>query len=160
MMVGLYANYGFMSYASGTYSGCPSYSSYYINHAVLLYGWNANGDWLIKNQWGTSWGMKGYMVLSSTYDCGLSYMLGYISIPIVNSNPQVVKNPECAKTYLNSCTSPKPYILSQFYNRLSFYWMLLLLIMSLTWSSIVYWLCLLTWLKRIALSDVMLCYVY
>ena len=23
-----------------------------INHAVLVVGWTANGDWIIKNSWG------------------------------------------------------------------------------------------------------------
>jgi cathepsin L len=33
-----------------------------INHCVTLVGWNdAKGAWLIKNSWGTGWGMNGYM---------------------------------------------------------------------------------------------------
>ena len=107
MMVGVYADYGFMSYASGTYSGCSIYAAYFVNHAVLLYGWNSNGDWLIKNQWGTSWGRQGYMTLSKNYDCGLSYFIGYISIPKINTNPQVVMNPESTKTSKSIAPSPK-----------------------------------------------------
>jgi len=54
----IYADSGFMSYSSGIY-GCPtsfatSYSN--INHAVVLVGYDASGNWIIKNQWGTSWG--------------------------------------------------------------------------------------------------------
>jgi cathepsin L len=49
-----------------------------MNHAVLLYGYDSNGNWLIKNQWGTDWGNQGFMTLSSTNDCGMSTMLGNI----------------------------------------------------------------------------------
>ena len=32
------------------------------NHAVTLCGWDdAKGAWLIKNSWGTDWGMNGYV---------------------------------------------------------------------------------------------------
>jgi len=86
-MVGVYANSGFQNYAGGVYSGCPSYAANYINHAVLLYGYDSNGNWLIKNQWGTFWGNNGYMVLSSTSDCGMSTLLGNIKFSSINSNP-------------------------------------------------------------------------
>jgi len=43
-----------MSYSSGVY-GCPtSFATSYanINHAVLLVGYDMNGNWIIiKNQW-------------------------------------------------------------------------------------------------------------
>jgi cathepsin L len=33
-----------------------------INHAITLVGWdNAKNAWLIKNSWGTAWGLGGYM---------------------------------------------------------------------------------------------------
>lgn len=89
-MVGVYANTGFSYYSSGTYSGCPAGSASSINHAVLLYGWDSSGNWLLRNQWGTSWGVGGNMVLSSTYDCGLSSLQGWVDIPVTNTNVQVV----------------------------------------------------------------------
>jgi C1A family cysteine protease len=75
-MVHIYADSGFMAYSSGIYSGCPSYSSYYVNHAVLLVGYDSNDNWIIKNQWGEGWGENGYATISNTNDCAIPY-LGY-----------------------------------------------------------------------------------
>lgn len=91
-MIGVYANTGFSYYSSGTYSGCPANSASYINHAILLYGWDSSGNWLVRNQWGSTWGVGGNMVLSSTYDCGMSTLLGYVSVANKNTNVQVVMN--------------------------------------------------------------------
>lgn len=54
----IYASSGFMSYSSGIYSGCPSFSSSYnnINHAVIIVGYDSNGNYIVKNSWGTTWG--------------------------------------------------------------------------------------------------------
>jgi hypothetical protein len=49
LVVGVYADNGFQSYGGGVYSGCPVYSAYFINHAVMLYGYDSSGNWLIKN---------------------------------------------------------------------------------------------------------------
>ncbi|MFM7854333.1 MAG: C1 family peptidase [Flammeovirgaceae bacterium] len=56
-MVGVYASDPFIAYKSGIFSGCPQNSALFINHAVLLVGYNDNqGYWLIKNSWDTNWG--------------------------------------------------------------------------------------------------------
>jgi hypothetical protein len=39
---------------------------------VLLIGYDRDGNYIIKNQWGTSWGDKGYEVISKDRDCGIS----------------------------------------------------------------------------------------
>ena len=89
LSVGIYAGYNsFSYYSSGVYSACNQYTSYTyaynINHAVLLYGWDENNNWLIRNQWGTSWGDGGDMKLSSTYDCGLQYYITLVGVePVV-----------------------------------------------------------------------------
>jgi hypothetical protein len=100
VMVGVYADPGFMKYSTGTYSSCPSNAASSINHAVLLYGYDASGNWLIKNQWDTTWGQQGFMVLSSTRDCGMSTLLGNIqfSTPL-NNNPNVTISSSMLYTY-------------------------------------------------------------
>ena len=69
LMVGVWVNDGFQSYASGIYTGCPTGTNDAINHAVLLIGYDANDNWIIKNQWDTTWGEAGFMKLSITNDC-------------------------------------------------------------------------------------------
>jgi hypothetical protein len=93
MMVGVYANSGWYSYSSGTYSGCPSNSASLINHAVLLYGWDSSGNWLIRNQWGSSWGQGGDIVISDSNDCGLKNLLGFVTVANKNTNVAVSMDP-------------------------------------------------------------------
>ena len=47
-------------YSSGVFKGSCSSSCNAINHAVLAVGY-ANGAWIVKNSWGTSWGENGYI---------------------------------------------------------------------------------------------------
>lgn len=56
---------GWSGYSSGVFSGCRNC----INHGVVLVGYNANGDWKIKNSWGTGWGDNGYMTLPAGDSC-------------------------------------------------------------------------------------------
>lgn len=49
IVVGLYASSYFSFYSSGVYTSCSSYSKYFLNHAVLLVGWDSDGNWIIKN---------------------------------------------------------------------------------------------------------------
>ena len=88
----IYANYGFMFYNSGVYTGCPSYARSYINHAVMLYGYDSNNNWLIKNSWGTDWGINGTMILSKNYDCGISSEVSMITVANKNTNVEVNMN--------------------------------------------------------------------
>jgi hypothetical protein len=98
-MIGVYANTGWMKYAGGVYSGCPSNSATLINHAVLLYGYDSSGNWLVKNQWGTTWGNNGFITISGTSDCGLSSLLGNIKFSNINADPRVTVPSNLLFTY-------------------------------------------------------------
>lgn len=66
-------DYTFSFYRSGVYSCRVAPTVYQLNHAVTLVGYDASGNWLIKNSWGTGWGLKGYAWLSNIRDCGIKY---------------------------------------------------------------------------------------
>jgi len=66
----------FQLYRSGVYKDTKC-SSTVLDHAVLVVGYgNENGQdyWLLKNSWGTSWGMQGYMKLARNANnlCGVA----------------------------------------------------------------------------------------
>lgn len=49
----------FIAYTGGVFD---ERSSGYINHAVVIVGWDDDKKaWLMRNSWGTRWGMDGYM---------------------------------------------------------------------------------------------------
>jgi hypothetical protein len=73
LMVGIYANTNFQYYSGGIFNGCSTTTNYYsMNHAVLLYGWDSSGSWLIKNSWGVDWGENGFMRLAPARNCGIN----------------------------------------------------------------------------------------
>lgn len=67
----IYANSAFMSYKTGIFSCTTKTTASQINHAITLIGYDANGNWLIKNSWGTGWGIGGFGWMKDTYDCGI-----------------------------------------------------------------------------------------
>jgi cathepsin L len=59
------ADNSFMAYKSGVYSSRKKYKT--TNHEIVLCGWDdAKQAWLLKNSWGPTWGINGFMWISYT----------------------------------------------------------------------------------------------
>eukprot|EP00930_Biecheleria_cincta_P087951 TRINITY_DN7718_c0_g1_i2.p1 TRINITY_DN7718_c0_g1~~TRINITY_DN7718_c0_g1_i2.p1 ORF type:complete len:536 (-),score=68.94 TRINITY_DN7718_c0_g1_i2:47-1654(-) len=70
--LGLYAGPQVQGYASGVLNQCGNAPA---DHAVVVVGYGVEGGsqyWLIKNSWGTDWGLSGYMqILRGQNMCGI-----------------------------------------------------------------------------------------
>ena len=56
------------AYKSGVFSNCGTTT---LNHAVTAVGYNADGTWIVRNSWGTTWGEQGFIRLAAGGTCGL-----------------------------------------------------------------------------------------
>ena len=62
----IHAGMTFQAYTGGVYN--TARKSFTTNHSVVLCGWNDSQQaWLLKNSWGTGWGIKGFMWIA--YNC-------------------------------------------------------------------------------------------
>ncbi|XP_033127822.1 cathepsin L1-like [Anneissia japonica] len=73
----------FKLYTSGIYNE-PECSSTSLNHAVLVVGYGTDAEsgldyWLVKNSYGTTWGMQGYMKMlrNKNNQCGIASLASY-----------------------------------------------------------------------------------
>jgi cathepsin L len=73
--VGIYADAGFQAYSSGTYGCSTATTEDQLDHAILIVGYNAQGDYIIKNSWSTSWGDQGFGIVNASAgrDCGITF---------------------------------------------------------------------------------------
>lgn len=78
------ASYRLQFYKTGVFTDCNTY----LDHAVLLVGYQYNKGWKIKNSWGTSWGMGGFAWLADGNSCSLC---DYPMVPKIELEP--VENP-------------------------------------------------------------------
>lgn len=57
----VYVGSDFQGYTGGVFSTTQNGS---INHAIVLTGWDdAGGYWILRNSWGSNWGVGGYMYI-------------------------------------------------------------------------------------------------
>lgn len=54
-------------YKSGVFNNCKTS----LNHGVTLAGVDSQGNWKIRNSWGTGWGESGYIRLAAGNTCGV-----------------------------------------------------------------------------------------
>ncbi|XP_036760247.1 procathepsin L-like isoform X1 [Manis pentadactyla] len=75
----------FLFYQQGIYYD-PNCSSQKLGHAVVVVGYGFEGEesdnnkyWIIKNSWGTDWGMNGYMKIAKDQNnhCGIASVASY-----------------------------------------------------------------------------------
>lgn len=67
------ADSNFQAYRTNVFRCNYSYTDVDINHAVQVVGYNLTGNYfIIKNSWGTRWGMGGFAYVDMDDNCAIS----------------------------------------------------------------------------------------
>ena len=76
--------YYYQSYSSGVLTGAACGT--YIDHAVVAVGYGTDaiyGDYyLVRNSWGTGWGMSGYVKIGMADGVGICGINQYVAYPL------------------------------------------------------------------------------
>lgn len=91
----------FQLYTGGIYDGDCSPDPNNIDHAVLIVGYGSEYDedyWIVKNSWGTSWGMDGYIYIkrNTCLPYGVCAINAMASYPTKTSPPSPTPYPSPA----------------------------------------------------------------
>lgn len=96
-----WADKNFYNYKSGVFKCSRQAEPNDLNHGVMVYGYDTNGNYFIKNSWGTNWGTGGYATVSGSYDCGIKAQVYHFS----NSNFQNVLTQGSCLAYPDSSSN-------------------------------------------------------
>ncbi len=85
----VYAHSTWDNYHDGPMEGCRN--SAQANHLVALIGWDKDGNWVMRNSWGESWGDKGYALMPFGCD-GIADDAAYFQLhkPVAEINTATV----------------------------------------------------------------------
>jgi len=76
------------TYTGGVMMNCGAGS---VDHCVQAVGYNSDASspyWLVRNSWGTSWGIAGYIYLSMTANNGdICHIQEYMTYPTISAVP-------------------------------------------------------------------------
>lgn len=86
----------FQLYTGGIYDGDCSSDPDDIDHAVLIVGYSSEDDvdyWIVKNSWGTDWGLDGYFYIERNTDleygvCAINAMASYPTKEATSPSPE------------------------------------------------------------------------
>jgi len=81
VVAAVFANLDFINYSGGIFDDpyCPTHT---VNHAVVVVGYGKSPKginyWILRNSWGSSWGMNGYMLIRRGVNrCNLGFYPAY-----------------------------------------------------------------------------------
>ncbi|KMT04416.1 hypothetical protein BVRB_8g180920 [Beta vulgaris subsp. vulgaris] len=100
----------FQLYTGGIYDGTCSSNPDDINHAVLIVGYGSEGNkdyWIVKNSWGTSWGMDGYIYIrrNTNLPYGVCAINALASFPLQTATTASSPSPSSTPS-----SPPKPFL--------------------------------------------------